>query len=212
LNYFFGNSTISLEIKLIGDEMNNEKIGKTIAEQRKSKQLTQRELADKLMVSDKTVSKWETGSGCPDISIVKALSNVLDIDIESLLEGKVEKITKPMSRARIYHCKECNNVMTSSKSIKIACCGKTLQPLRINAPDGQHKYTINKSEGESYITFDHKMTKEHYIVFIAYVMYDSISVVKLYPEQDASVYLDNHWNAQMYFCCSQDGLYHISKI
>ncbi|MBP3703622.1 MAG: helix-turn-helix transcriptional regulator [Lachnospiraceae bacterium] len=64
------------------------KIGKFIAEQRKAKKYTQRELADKLGISDKTVSKWERGNGFPEVSLLLPLCNELEITVNELLSGK----------------------------------------------------------------------------------------------------------------------------
>lgn len=72
--------------------MNQEKIGKFILELRKEKDMTQQSLADKLGVSDKTISKWENGRGMPDLSLMKPLCNVLGITINELLSG--EKLDK----------------------------------------------------------------------------------------------------------------------
>lgn len=68
--------------------MDNKKIGRLIAKKRKEKGLTQSGLAELLSVSNKTISKWETGAGLPDISLLIDLSNVLDISIDDLLKGK----------------------------------------------------------------------------------------------------------------------------
>ena len=71
--------------------MDNQKIGRYIADKRKSKSLTQAELAARLGVTDKAVSKWERGAGCPDISLIKELAAALDITVGELLEGEDEK-------------------------------------------------------------------------------------------------------------------------
>lgn len=68
--------------------MNQEKIGRFIAQCRKEKNLTQMQLAEKLNVSDKTVSKWETGKGMPDSSIMIELCNELNINVNELLSGE----------------------------------------------------------------------------------------------------------------------------
>ena len=68
--------------------MNQEKIGKFILELRKQKGLTQKELAEKVGVSDKTISKWECGNSIPDISYLEALCNSLDISVNELLSGE----------------------------------------------------------------------------------------------------------------------------
>ena len=71
--------------------MNQEKIGKFIAEVRKKKNMTQQELADKLCVTDRAVSHWENGRRLPDYSLLKELCDILSISINELFAG--EKIS-----------------------------------------------------------------------------------------------------------------------
>lgn len=68
--------------------MNQEKIGRFIAETRKAKKLTQKQLAEKLCISDKTVSKWECGKGLPEVSLMLPLCSQLDITVNDLLSGE----------------------------------------------------------------------------------------------------------------------------
>ena len=72
--------------------MNQEKIGNFILELRKEKNMTQQELADKIGVTDKAISKWENGRGMPDLSLMKPLCRELDISINELISG--ERIDK----------------------------------------------------------------------------------------------------------------------
>ena len=72
--------------------MNQEKIGKFILELRKEKNMTQQELADKIGVTDRAISKWENGRGLPDLSLMKPLCDELGISINELISG--EKIDK----------------------------------------------------------------------------------------------------------------------
>lgn len=71
--------------------MNQEKIGKFIAKCRKDKNLTQVQLAEKLNMSDKSISKWETGKGMPDSSVMLDLCNCLNISVNELLSGEYLK-------------------------------------------------------------------------------------------------------------------------
>ena len=83
--------------------MNYEKIGEFIAEKRKKKNLTQAELAKKLGVTDKAVSKWERGLGCPDISILEILAKELDVSVLELLKGrKIENEVIKVTEADDY--------------------------------------------------------------------------------------------------------------
>ena len=71
--------------------MNQVKIGRFIAEMRKQQNLTQREFADALGISDKTISKWECGNGLPDLSFMQSICKILKIDLNELFSG--EKLT-----------------------------------------------------------------------------------------------------------------------
>ena len=79
--------------------MNQEKIGKFIAECRKNKKLTQEKLAEKLGISDRAVSKWERGLNLPDASIMLKLCNILDINVNELLSGEIIKKESYMEKA-----------------------------------------------------------------------------------------------------------------
>ena len=74
--------------------MDQEKIGRFIAERRKAKNLTQLELAEKLFISDRAVSKWERGKSLPDSSIMLNLCKELDISVNELLSGEILKMEK----------------------------------------------------------------------------------------------------------------------
>lgn len=82
------------------------KIGKIISEARKSKGMTQRELANKLHISDKAISKWERGIGCPDISFLIPLSQILDISLYELLSGEKKEVEETIKNAIHYSNKE----------------------------------------------------------------------------------------------------------
>jgi transcriptional regulator with XRE-family HTH domain len=69
--------------------MNQEKIGKFIAECRRKKNMTQQELAEKLGVSDRTIGNWENGRNMPDLSLFKPLCDELDISLNDLMSGEV---------------------------------------------------------------------------------------------------------------------------
>ena len=71
--------------------MDNEKTGKLISSIRKDKGLTQKQLADSLGVSNATISKWETGKGFPDISLLEPLASVLDVTVSEVLAGERRK-------------------------------------------------------------------------------------------------------------------------
>ena len=84
--------------------MNQEKIGKFILELRKEKNMTQQELADKIGVTDRAISKWENGRGMPDLSLMKPLCDVLGITLNELISGSliIEKIFAVPGVGKLY--------------------------------------------------------------------------------------------------------------
>ena len=87
--------------------MDAAKIGKLIYTLRREQRMTQLQLAQRLHVGDKAVSKWERGMGCPDISLLPALSQALEIDLEALLAGELAPQAwegGSMKKLRFYVC------------------------------------------------------------------------------------------------------------
>ena len=200
--------------------MNADKIGKLIFELRTEKNLTQKELAKKINVTDKAVSKWERGQGCPDVSLLPILSNVLGVDIESILNGQLDKNTKDggnMRNISFYVCEDCGNIITVTGKPDIRCCGRHLKPLtpqKYEISENQteikkiHHFNVETIEDDYYITFNHEMTKEHFITFVAYVTYDKVLLNKLYREQSGEVRFPKFYGkGKFYFCCNKDGLF-----
>lgn len=98
--------------------MNQEKIGKFIANCRKEQKLTQEQLAERLNITYKAVSKWETGKGMPDSSIMMDLCNILEISVNELLSGEKlnDKIAKDIADENLIRLsKEKEAIFTSSR-------------------------------------------------------------------------------------------------
>ena len=188
------------------------KTGKMISDLRKEKCLTQKEVAEKLGICPKTVSKWETGHGFPDVSLISGLSKIFQVDISKLLEGEMPKI-KPevgnVKRTKFYVCEKCGNILTSLGDAEIICCGRTLSPLKSIVADEAHRLNVEKIEDEYYITFSHPMTKEHYISFVSYVRFDRVLTVKLYPEQNGELRFPQMRGGKMFYYCNNHGLFEL---
>lgn len=185
------------------------KVGKLLYDLRKEKRMTQKEVADKMNISDKTVSKWERGLGCPDVSLLSELSNIFDVNIEKILQGDLsinDADGGNMKRIKFYVCPACGNTITSTGLSEISCCGRKLEPLQAHDIDSEHLLQTEQVENDYYITFKHEMTKEHYISFVAYVMFDRVHLVKLYPEQNAELRIPIMRRGELYFYCSKHGL------
>lgn len=190
--------------------MNPEKTGLIIKNARLKKGLTQKQLADAISVTDKAVCKWETGRGCPDITLLSQLSRILEIDIQSILRGELVKnksIAGNMNRIKFYRCPTCGNLVTSVKEIEISCCGNKL-PFAEAHKSNDEKYTpiIKEFDGQYSVSFNHPMTKDDYIANIITVQYDKILVINLFAEQEAVVTLPQIEGLRMFLITSRDGL------
>lgn len=183
--------------------------GAVIKRLREEKGLTQAELAHVLSVSDKAVSRWETGRGYPDITLIEPLAAALGISVNELFSGVSvtnRRRAVSMLRAHLYLCPICGNVLFSTGET-ISCCGLTLVPLEAEDLDAAHTPKIENIEDEYYVTFDHEMSKEHYISFIAAVSDNSTQIVKLYPEGNAEAYFGKRRVRYLYWYCSRHGMF-----
>lgn len=190
--------------------MDSQKIGSLLNDLRKEQNLTQKQLSEILHISDKTVSKWERGAGCPDIAMLKKLSEVFGVDVEKILMGDLNARDKDggnMKRVNFYVCPNCGNTITATGGDELSCCGRKLSPLQAKKPEGDHEVTVEIIEDDYYVTFSHEMTKQHYITFVAYVDIDRMLLVKLYPEQNGAVRFPKMHGSKLYYHCSQHGLW-----
>ena len=186
--------------------------GAMIKRLREEKKLTQSELADKTFVTDKAISKWETGRGYPDISLVEPLAKALDVSVIELLSGENVINTNRcgnMNRVKFYVCPVCGNIIQSMGEAVISCCGITLPPIEAEEADEKHSFQIERVEDEYYVTVSHEMTKTHYISFIAAVRSDGVEIKKLYPEQNAEARFKISGTKQILFYCNQHSLYKV---
>ena len=184
--------------------------GNLLRKLRKEKGMTQKELADKLGVVAKTVSKWETGHGFPDVSMLSALADVLGVNERSLLCGTLTQNKQDsgnIKNTKFYVCPCCGSIMQETGNFKISCCGKAIQPLQAQTQDNEHKLTISEIEDEFYLEIDHEMTKNHSIPFIAYVGYDRILTLRLYPKQECAVRIPKVYSGKILYYCNSHGLF-----
>lgn len=192
--------------------MDNYVTGSVIRRIRESKKMTQEELAEKLYVSSRAVSKWETGHGFPDISLIEPLANVLGISVIELLSGadiKNRNQSSNMLRGKFYICPVCGNVICAAGEAMISCCGITLPFLEAEKADADHLIHSEISEDEYYISLDHPMRKDHYISFLAAVSDQSVQFVKLYPEGNAEARFKINRVKKIYACCNRHGLFQL---
>lgn len=190
--------------------MDCRKVGNLIRHLRKEQNLTQRQLAEQIHVSSKAVSKWECGNGVPDASFWEPLSAILGADVLKLLQGELEANRRDvgkMDKTRFYVCPVCGNILTSTGKGSVSCCGRRLAPLEAAVDLPWHEISVQDMDLDYYITLNHEMTKEHFILFAAYVLDDSVFLKRLYPEQAAAFRLPVlRSGGTLYIYCTQHGL------
>ncbi|HAK73741.1 MAG TPA: XRE family transcriptional regulator [Sporomusaceae bacterium] len=191
--------------------MNCEKIGQLIYRLRKEKDMTQKQIADLMNISDKTISKWERGLGCPDVSLLPELSQILGINIEEILLGKIvlnETVGGNMKKIQFYICPQCGNLITATVDATISCCSKRMEPLAATKAGQDHQLDIEPIEDELYVTSTHEMKKDHFISFAAYVTGDKVFIVKQYPEWNLQFRFHRLGHGKLYFHCVEHGLFY----
>ena len=195
--------------------MNRYVTGAIIRELREKKKLTQGDLAAALNVSDKTVSKWETGRGYPDITLLEPIARVFGISVMELLSGNAVRnmnISSNMMRSGFYVCPVCGNVIHSMGEAVVNCHGVLLSRCEAEASDEHHPVFIEKSENEYYVRVGHEMTKQHYISFLAAMSPDRVQLVKLYPEGNAEARFRMDGVRTIFCYCNRDGLFRIDPV
>ena len=195
--------------------MNQYVTGTVIKELREKDKMTQFQLAEKLGVSDKTISKWETGKGYPDITLLEPIAKVFRISVTELISGSTihnANVSANMMRSKFYVCPVCGNVIHTMGEAAIHCHGILLTPLEAEPTDERHMIFIERVEDEYYVRIDHSMTKEHYISFVAAASSDDMQMVKLYPEGNAEVRFKLRGVRRIFFYCNRDGLFLINPV
>ncbi len=200
--------------------MNNEKIGSLIFTLRTEKGMTQKQLADVLAISDKTVSKWERGAGCPDISLLRSLCDYFGVDMEKMLDGELAEndfTGGNMKKSKFYICPVCGNVTVTTGEASIRCCGRkleSLEPIRLGKKQAADKdaeaelpepLQVEKIEDDWYLTSTHPMGKDNYISFVAFLTGDRLQLVKQYPEWNLQVRIPARGHGMLLWYSTGDG-------
>ena len=189
--------------------MNTYVTASTIKRLREAKKMTQAQLAELLDVSDKTISKWETAKGFPDLSLMEPLSAALGVSVMELLSGDTvvnQNRSANLLRSKFYICPLCGNVIHATGEALVSCCGITLPPQETEKLDDTHSITITPVEDEQFVTVSHPMNKLHHISFLAYVSPDKLQFTKLYPEGNAECRFRFQRGGYLYLYCNHHGL------
>lgn len=192
--------------------MNRYVTGMVIKKLREKNNMTQLALAEKLSVSDKAVSKWETGRGYPDITLLEDIAKAFGISVTELMDGEAVSnvnMAANMLRSKFYVCPVCGNIVHAMGEAVINCHGVLLKPVVAEQSDENHKIFIERVEDEYYVRVKHDMTKKHYISFAVAMSADKMQMVKLYPEGEAECRFKINGVRRIFFYCNKDGMFFV---
>lgn len=195
--------------------MNQYVTGSVIKKLREKNNMTQLQLAEKISVSAKTISKWETAKGYPDITLLESIADALSVSITELISGNTvtnSNVSANMLRSNFYVCPVCGNIIHSMGETVIQCHGLQLNPQQAEETDEDHKIFIEQIEDEYYVQMEHDMSKQHYISFIAAVSMDRLQMVKLYPQGSAEAKFKMNGVKKIYFYCNRSGLFSLNLV
>lgn len=190
--------------------MNQYVTGAAIKALREKNKMTQMQLAGKIGVCDKTISKWETGKGYPDITLLEPIADALGVSVTELLSGNPVQnanVSANMLKAKCYICPMCGNVIWATGEAVVQCHGIALTPSQEEEPDEHHGICVEPVEDEYLVTIDHEMRKQHYISFLVALSPDRMQFVKLYPEGEAQARFGRRGVRRIYYYCNRDGLF-----
>ncbi|MCJ7856880.1 helix-turn-helix domain-containing protein [Lachnospiraceae bacterium NSJ-143] len=189
--------------------MDCEKTGLLLLRLRKENGMTQKQLADKMNLSDKTISKWERGKGCPDVSLLNDLSEIFGVNIEEILKGNLSENDIDggnMKNSKYYVCPNCGSITLSTGNASVSCCGRKLSLLNAKKAEKEEQLNVEIIEDDWYISASHPMTKEHYISFVAYATGGRIEILKQYPEWDLQTRIPKRGHGMLLWFDTQKGL------
>lgn len=191
--------------------MDASKIGNLIYELRIARNMTQKQLAELLFISDKTVSKWERGGGFPDLALLPDIAKVLDVRLEDLLRGEIDANDRTggnMKNLKFYVCPQCGNLITAAEDAQITCCGKALKAQEPVKAEGKERLNVELIENEYFVSSVHEMTKEHHIMFMALLTGDGMVLRRQYPEWDLQTRLPRMAHGKLMWYCTNHGLFY----
>lgn len=184
--------------------------GAVIRRLREEKKMTQEELASRLFISGKTVSKWETGRGLPDIALLTPLAEALGVSVTELCAAEPvynRNRAANMMKTHFYVCPFCGNVIHAIGEAAVSCCGVILPPLTAEVGDIDHDIVVTAADDEYVVAMDHPMTKDHYISFFAAVADNGVELQKLYPEGPAEARFKRRRVKYLFAFCDRHGLF-----
>lgn len=189
--------------------LDNVRTGALIRRLRRELGLTQYQLAERLGVSDKAVSKWERGLGSPEVSTLPQLSQVLGVDLVQMLPRALtpnDLVGGNMKKLNYYACPVCGGLTFCIGAAEVSCCDRRLSPLSPRKAGADERLQVEEVENDWFITSRHPMRKEDYISFVAFATGDRLQVVKQYPEWDLQLRIPRRGHGMLLWYAQADGL------
>ncbi len=189
--------------------MDCKKTGELLLRLRKEKSMTQKQIAEKMNISDKTISKWERGKGCPDVSLLNELSAIYGVNIEEILSGNLTENDLDggnMKNSKYFVCPSCGSITISTGNASVSCCGRKLETATAKKAENNEKLNVEIIENEWYVSSTHPMTKDNYISFAAFVAGGKMLFYKQYPEWDFSLRIPKSGHGMLLWYDTEKGL------
>ena len=178
---------------------------------RKENHMTQQKLAEKLHVSDKAVSKWERGLGCPEVSLITELSRIFEVDMQNLISGELnrnELLGGNMKKMKFYVCPTCGNLVASMIETSVTCCGRKLKAITPVKATEEEKLSVQIIENDFFISSEHEMTRDHYITFVGLMTSDTVMLKKQYPEWNLQLRIPVFAHGRLLWYCNKHVLFY----
>ena len=185
------------------------KINEIIYRFRKAKGLTQRELAEKLHTTAKTISNWERNKNSVPTEMFSAIEKALDIDKEFLFTNYINPALEEKA-INFFYCYDCKNILWSDSKASHTCCNKKLMPLTASPQDASHFICIESNPQTGFITFttDHPQNTDHRIEFVAYVSEVDVHIYTCAENKPVRISFPHAPGGKLYIFCSKHGLFH----
>jgi len=169
---------------------------------RRSHKMTQKEFAERIRVSDKTVSAWERGDRHISAEMLTKVLRNFDISPDDFFLTE-EEISDDF---HFYICPKCDNIAIMHKKSKIFCCGIEMQKVQWNPSENSISAKTKIKNDFLYATFMHEMNYNHYIQFVALVKKNGFEIYVMNPGDSPEVCFNFRKRGRLFAYCNVHGL------
>ncbi len=185
-------------------ETANLNAGLILKQLRKKLGITQRELAEKINVSNRTVSAWENNTRQMKLDKMLKILESCDMSLYELFTDR----DFPMNNFRLYICKMCGNIIIAHREADVSCCGMLLKPESMEHFGKFPEYDVQRRDGYIKFTIYHDSHIRHYIKFISYITGKGSSYTTLSYSSPPVLYAPDYGEGELLVYCTRHGLCH----